>query len=45
MHLPEPKIAGMSLVAERPHKNYYSDILIQDDLKIEHMKEYKELLK
>ena len=30
-----PKIAGMSLVAESPHKKYGSAILIRDDLKVE----------
>ena len=29
-----PKIAGMSLVAERPNNKYGSDILIRDDLKV-----------
>ena len=29
-----PKIAGMSLVAESPHKKYGSAILIRDDLKV-----------
>ena len=33
-----PKIAGMSLVAERPHK-YGSTILIRDDLKVENVYE------
>ena len=30
-----PKIAGMSLVAERPHNKYGSAILIRDDLNID----------
>ena len=29
-----PKIAGMSLVVERPHNKYGSAILIQNDLKV-----------
>ena len=33
-NLPRPKIAGMSLVVERPHNNYGSAILIRNDLKI-----------
>ena len=32
-NLPRPKIAGMSLVVERPHK-YSSAILIRNDLKV-----------
>ena len=32
-HLPRPKIAGISLVVERPHK-YGSAILIRNDLKV-----------
>ena len=32
-NLPRPKIAGMSLVVERPHNNYGSVILIRNDLK------------
>ena len=34
-HLTRPKIAGMSLVAERPHNKYGSAILIRDDLKVD----------
>ena len=33
------KIAGMSLVAERPHNNYGSAILIRDDLKVNNVYE------
>ena len=33
-HLSRPKIAGMTLVAERPHNKYGSAILIRDDLKV-----------
>ena len=33
-NLSMPKIAGMSRVAERPHKKYGSAILIRDDMKI-----------
>ena len=33
-NLPRPKIAGMSLVVERPHKKYGSAILIRNDLKV-----------
>ena len=32
---PRPKIAGMSLVVERPHNKYGSAILIGNDLKVE----------
>ena len=38
-NLSKPKIAGMSLVAERPHNNYDSAILIRDDLKVENVYE------
>ena len=38
-HLSRPNIAGMSLVAERPHNNYGSDILIRDDLEIDNVYE------
>ena len=31
--LSRPKIAGMSLMAERPHNKYGNAILIRDDLK------------
>ena len=34
-----PKIAGMSLVAERPHNKYGSVILIREDLKIDNVDE------
>ena len=33
-NLPRPKIAGMSLVVERPYNKYGSDILIRNDLKV-----------
>ena len=33
-NLPRPKIAGMSLVVERPHTKYGSAILIRNDLKV-----------
>ena len=33
-NLPRPKIAGMSLVVERPHSKYGSAILIRNDLKV-----------
>ena len=33
-NLPRPKIAGMSLVDERPHNKYGSAILIRNDLKV-----------
>ena len=33
--LSRSKIAGMSLVAERPHNMYGSAILIRDDLKVD----------
>ena len=33
-NLPRPKIAGMSLVVERPHNKYGSAILIRNDLKV-----------
>ena len=33
-NLPRPKIAGMSLVVERPHSKYGSAILIRYDLKV-----------
>ena len=33
-NLPKPKIAGMSLVVERPHNKYGSAILIRSDLKV-----------
>ena len=38
-HLSRPKIAGMSLVAERPHNKYGSAILIREDLKVENVYE------
>ena len=38
-NLPRPKIAGMSLVAECPHKKYGSAIHIRDDLKVENIYE------
>ena len=41
-NLSRPNIAGMSVVAERPHNKYGSDILIRR--LITFMKEYKELL-
>ena len=34
-NLPTPKIAGMSLVVERPHNKYGSAFLIRNDLKVE----------
>ena len=34
-----PKIAGMSLVAERPHNKYGSAILIRDALKVDNVYE------
>ena len=37
--LSRPKIAGMSLVAERPHNKYGSAILIRDDLKVDNVYE------
>ena len=37
--LSRPKIAGMSLVAERPHNKYGSAILIREDLKVENVYE------
>ena len=33
-HLARPKIPGMTLIAERPHINYGSAILIRSDLKV-----------
>ena len=33
-NLPRPKIAGMSLVVERPHTKYGSAIIIRNDLKV-----------
>ena len=38
-NLSRPKVAGMSLVAERPHTKYGSDILIREDLKVENVYE------
>ena len=38
-HLSRPKIAGMSLVAERPHNKYGSAILIRDNLKVDNIYE------
>ena len=38
-NLSMPKIAGMSLVAERPHNKYGSAILIRDDLKVDNVYE------
>ena len=38
-NLSRPKIAGMSLVAERPHNKYGSVILIRDDLKVDNVYE------
>ena len=38
-NLSRPKIAGMSLVAERPHNKYGSAILIREDLKVENVYE------
>ena len=38
-NLPRPKIAGMSLVVERPHNKYGSAILIRNDLKVRKMYE------
>ena len=36
-NLSRTKIAGMSLVAERPHNKYGSAILIREDLKVENV--------
>ena len=33
-HLARPKIAGMTLIAERPHNKYGSAVLLRDDLKV-----------
>ena len=33
-NLPRPKIAGMSLIVQRPHSKYRSAILIRNDLKV-----------
>ena len=33
-NLPRPKIAGMSLVVERPYNKYDNPILIRNDLKV-----------
>ena len=38
-YLSRPKIAGMSLVVERPHNKYGSAILIREDLKVENVYE------
>ena len=38
-NLPRPKIAGMSLIVERPHNKYGSAILIRDDLKVTNVHE------
>ena len=38
-NLSRPKIAGMSLVAERPHNKYGSAILIRVDIKVENVYE------
>ena len=38
-NLSRPKIAGISLVAERPHSKYGSVILISDDLNVENVYE------
>ena len=38
-NLPNPKIAGISLVAELPHKKCGSAILIRGDLKVENIYE------
>ena len=38
-NLSRPKITGMSLVAERSHNKYGSDILISDDLKVDNVYE------
>ena len=38
-NLSTPKIAGMPLVAERPHNKYGSAILIRDDLKVDNVYE------
>ena len=38
-NLSRPKIAGMSLVAERPHNKYGSAILTRDDLKVDNVYE------
>ena len=38
-NLSRPEIAGMLLVAERPHKKYGSAILIRDDLKVDNVYE------
>ena len=38
-NLSRPKIAGMSLVAERPHNKYGSAILIRHDLKVDNLYE------
>ena len=38
-NLSRPKIAGMSLVAERLHNKYSSTILIRDDLKVDNVYE------
>ena len=39
LFLSRPKLAGMSLVAERPHNKYGSAILIRDSLKVENVYE------
>ena len=38
-NLSRPKVAGISLVAERPHNKYGSAILIRDDLKVDNVYE------
>ena len=38
-NLLRPKMAGISLVAERPHKKYGSAILIRNDLKVHNIYE------
>ena len=38
-NLPRPKIAVMSLVVERPHNRYGSDILIRNNLKVKKINE------
>ena len=38
-NLSRPKLAGMSLIAERPHSKYGSAILIRDDMKVDNVYE------
>ena len=38
-NLSRPKIAGMSLIVERPHNEYGRGILIRDDLKVDNVYE------